>query len=148
MEENRTAPLLSGDSLLEIIPQRAPIVMVDTLYSAGEDCAETGLLINPDNIFVQDGKMQTPGLVEHAAQSAAAFAGWRSRGLGLPPSVGFIGEVKQFSVVRLPEAGTSLRTVVKVAASAGAITLFSVRTEACGSLVASGMLKIFSNGPQ
>ena len=148
MEEIRTAPLLSGDAVMEILPQRAPIVMVDTLYSAGDDWAETGLLISPDNMFVQDGKMQTAGLVEHAAQSAAAFAGWRSRGLGLPPAIGFIGEVKQFSAECLPETGTRLLTRAEVVASAGGITLFSVRTRTfAGKPVASGRLKIFSDEP-
>jgi len=89
--------------LFALIPQRPPIVMVDLLQNVTESEAETGLLIKEDNIFVQNGQMQEPGLIEHIAQSAAAFAGFRGYASGEEPRLGYIGELKRLFFIRAPE---------------------------------------------
>jgi len=38
-----TKPLLEGEGLYKLIPQRNPIVMVDTFFGATEESAEIGL---------------------------------------------------------------------------------------------------------
>ena len=69
--------LSSGESILRLLPQRPPMIMVDTLFSAGSDSAETGLAVSGDNVFCLDGCLIEPGIIEHSAQSAAAFSGYR-----------------------------------------------------------------------
>ena len=67
-ESTGTDALFSGKQLYDLIPQRPPIVMVDALYSAGDSEAETGLRIGEDNMFVAEGRLREPGLIEHIAQ--------------------------------------------------------------------------------
>ena len=54
--------IIRGEHIFQLIPQRPPIVMVDVVYSADETCAETGLTVHEDNIFVRDGRFREPGL--------------------------------------------------------------------------------------
>ena len=118
-------PLFSGERIYELIPQRPPIVMVDALYRYDREGAETGLDVLTDNIFVEDGKFTAPGLIEHVAQSAAVFAGYRAFVRGLTPETGYIAEVKKFRIFRMPEVGERLYTVLRLLGSAAGMSLFS-----------------------
>lgn len=137
------AALFAGEHLYGLIPQRPPIVMVDTLYSATESEAETGLHVNEDNVFVHGGKLREPGIIEHVAQSAAAFAGYGTFRRGLPPKLGFIGEIRQFRIARLPLAGEDLHTHLQILGEVAGITLFSAETLSGGEPVAACRMKIF-----
>ena len=68
-------------SIEDLIPQRAPIQMVDTLVSASEDEAVCRYSVKEGNFFIEsDGRLSEVALIEHIAQSASAHAGWKSRG--------------------------------------------------------------------
>jgi len=136
-------PLFVGEQIYSLIPQRPPIVMLDTLYSATENEAETGLNIVNDNVFVSDGRLREPGLIEHVAQSAAAFAGYGDYCKGQSPKLGFIGEIKQFRINRLPCVGETLRTRLEILGEAAGITLLAATVESGGEALASCRMKIF-----
>ena len=129
--------------LFALIPQRPPIVMVDLLQNVTESEAETGLLIKEDNIFVQNGQMQEPGLIEHIAQSAAAFAGFRGYASGEEPRLGYIGELKRLFLCARPNAGARLSTHLRVLGEAAGITLLAAETKVGHEVVAAGQMKIF-----
>ena len=86
-------PLFTGEDIKKLIPQRPPIMMVDTFWEATDTDARTGLTIQHDNYFVQNGKFREPGLIEHIAQSASAFAGYGYFKQGKPAPIGYIGEI-------------------------------------------------------
>ena len=139
----QTAPIAEGEGIFRLIPQRPPIVMVDALFSVSESGAETGLLISSDNIFVSGGCLMEPGIIEHVAQSAAAFAGYPQYLSGEEPKLGYIAEIKKFSIARLPLAGKSLRTRLQVLGQAGNMSLISAETFDAETEIASGQMKIF-----
>lgn len=136
-------PILTGEGLYKLIPQRPPIVMVDTFYEADATSATTGLTILTNNIFCLDGHLQEPGLIEHVAQSAAAFAGYAPYTQGEAPKLGFIGEVKKFKINRLPQVGEHLRTSLKVLGEAAGVTLIAAETRVEDECVATCQMKIF-----
>ncbi len=121
-------PLLTGEELFKLFPQRKPIVMVDTFFAGDNTGAETGLHITVENIFCSDGKMRETGLIEHIAQSAAAFAGYAPYTRGEAPKLGFIGEIKRLSITRLPAIGEFLHTHLHVLGEAYGVTLISAET--------------------
>ncbi len=135
--------LTTGEGILELIPQRPPIVMVDVLWKADESSAETGLTIAPDNIFVEDGRLRESGIVEHVAQSAATFNGYGFRLRGLAPTLGYIAEIKKFRVESLPVVGSRLRTEIAVLGDAGGVLLVSAVTRCGEETIASGQMKLF-----
>jgi 3-hydroxyacyl-[acyl-carrier-protein] dehydratase len=98
--------------ITEYIPQRAPFVMVDTVLQGNDKLSETTFTIKSDNIFVAQGKFTEPGLVENMAQTAAAGVGYRAHHLGVPPSVGYIGSLKNLFIDQLPAVGDVIRTAI------------------------------------
>ena len=128
-----------------LIPQRAPILMVDRLLEAQDDTARTCLTVRPDNFFLdEDGCLDEVGLIEHIAQSASALAGYKALAQGASrPPVGYIGEVKRFRLVRRPQAGETLVTTVTLGAETGGVSLLTAETQAAGQTVATTQMKIF-----
>lgn len=104
--------LATGEEIFRLIPQRPPMVMVDALYEADAEGGETGLTVKEDNVFCIDSQLIEPGIIEHSAQSAAAFAGYRYFLAGEEPHIGLIGEIKSFRIGRKPAVGETLRTRV------------------------------------
>ena len=90
-----------------LIPQRAPIQMVDQLLEVEGRTAVTTFEIRSGNYFAdEEGFMTEPGLIENIAQSASALAGYLSREAGEKETpVGYIGEIKNFHCYRCPHIG-------------------------------------------
>jgi predicted hotdog family 3-hydroxylacyl-ACP dehydratase len=134
---------IRGEGIKELIPQREPIVMVDTLYGATESEADTGLTVADGNLFCSDGYFTEPGLVEHIAQSVSAFAGYRAKTENRPVPLGLIGEVKKFRIHFMPRAGDRLRTHIRILSEAFGVFLLTAETEVNGEIAALCQMKMF-----
>ena len=135
--------MLEGGGLYKLIPQRNPIVMVDTFFAADEESAESGLHVQSGNLFCNEGLLREPGMIEHVAQSAAAFSGYAPFTKGESPKLGFIGEVKKFKIARLPKVGEFLHTSLRVLGEAAGVTLISAETKSGEEVLATCQMKIF-----
>lgn len=132
------------DDIRSLIPQRDPIMMVDTLERADYEGCVTTLTVRPDNFFVEDdGLMSEPGLVEHIAQSASALAGFRALKAGSKQApVGYIGEVRHFACLRRPAVGEHLVTTITMGPTVGEVTVVKGVTASEGEKVAETQMKI------
>ena len=99
--------------ILELIPQRAPFVMVDRLVSVEERSATSVFQVTEENIFVKEGRFHESGLIENIAQTAAAMEGYHARAGGEDVKNGYIGAIKNLRIDTLPEVGAVLTTVVR-----------------------------------
>ncbi len=135
--------ILQNEQILEMIPQRPPIVMVDKLIAVEENKTITGLTVKPDNIFVQDGVFREPGIIEHIAQSAALGSGYVCRNQGDEVPIGFIGAIKNLVINFLPEVYSELTTEVSVEYQVMDATLIRGCVFCEGRLVAECEMKIF-----
>lgn len=136
-------PLLTGDELLELIPQRSPIVMVDRFFGMDENGSYTGLKVEASNLFCQDGQLDECGITEHIAQSAAVRVGYLYKCAGEEIPVGFIGSVNKMNFYALPQIEEELQTTIRVEQEIFDITLISATVQVNGNTVAEGQLKIF-----
>ena len=137
-------PLFEGEGIKELIPQRDPIMMVDTFYDADETSCHTGLLIKADNLFCENGEFQEPGLIEHIAQSASAYAGYKEKLKNSEnPPVGYIGEIKKFKLFRRPKAGERLFTHIQTVSEIMNVSLIKTEAKVGDEVVASCQMKIF-----
>lgn len=129
----------------ELIPQRAPLKMVDALDKVDADKAFTHLELKADNFFIdEDGLIAEPGLIEHIAQSASAFAGYRAITAGATePPIGYIGEVKRFTCHRRPKTGETLNTIVTMGPEVNGVTIIYGETRVDEKLVADTQMKIY-----
>jgi 3-hydroxyacyl-[acyl-carrier-protein] dehydratase len=102
------------NKITSIIPQRAPFVMVSSLLEATEDGFETSYTISEDNIFIEEGLLQEPALIENIAQTAAAGFGYLNSQSDGEPKLGFIGAISKLKVHALPKVGSIIHTTVTV----------------------------------
>lgn len=132
-------------NIKDLLPQRAPVLVVDKLLDANSEEAQTCLTVRPDNFFLnEEGELEASGLIEHIAQSASAFAGYRTLLAGsTEPPVGYIGEVKDFKCHYRPQAGDELQTYIRLEAEAGNVMLLSGETRAGDKIVAETQMKVF-----
>lgn len=131
--------------ITRLIPQRAPILMVDRLIDTKDDSAVTNLIVRPELYFVDEaGFLTEPGVIEHIAQSASAFAGYKAWAEGASNSpIGYIGEVRKFRSFRSPRTGDVLYTHITMGAEANGVTLLTGETYILEEIAATTQMKIF-----
>lgn len=131
------------EDILPFIPQRAPFVMVDALVKAAETTGITRFEVKADNIFIQDGYLTEPALVENIAQTAAARIGYICHEKQEPVPVGFIGAVQNLEIIELPVVGNLIETEITIKNQVFDVTLISGKITCNGRELASCDMKIF-----
>ncbi len=126
-----------------LIPQRAPIIMVDAFLGIEGNVSRTRLTIRQDNLFVEGDYFSECGIMEHIAQSAAARVGFLFTEQGKPVPLGYIGSINQCSLIRLPRVHETLETEIRVIQEVFNITLIEAECCVNGSPVATCRMKIF-----
>jgi predicted hotdog family 3-hydroxylacyl-ACP dehydratase len=135
--------IATGDNILTLIPQRPPMVMIDALVSAGEERAESTLVISNKNIFIKNGILREPGLVENIAQTAAARIGYICRQEKKPVPIGFIGAVQKLVIHKLPGAGKQIKTIIEIKNQVMNVTIITGTIWFEGDIIAQCEMKIF-----
>ena len=128
--------------IIDLIPQREPIVMVDKFVGITNGISETQLTIKNDNIFVENDCFTEFGLIEHIAQSAAARVGYICRNENKPISIGYIGAISNMEIVFLPKINDMLETKIEILQEVFNITLVKAESFTDGRLAASCQMKI------
>jgi predicted hotdog family 3-hydroxylacyl-ACP dehydratase len=135
------------ENILAFIPQRAPFVMVDEILLSSELSTQSKFLVRADNIFVENGLLKEPGLVENIAQTAAARAGYISHMESKPVSVGYIGAIKNLKIMAFPKVGDEIITEITIENQIFNVTLISGKIMCDEQLLAHCQMKIFINQP-
>ena len=129
--------------ILELLPQRPPFVMVDHLTDYSETQSSCDLTIRKDNVFCENGEFAAAGLIEHIAQTCAARLGYYNKYiLKTGVRLGFIGEVKDLDIVRLPREGETLNTTIVVMQEIFDVTLVTAEVRVGEETIATTRLKI------
>jgi 3-hydroxymyristoyl/3-hydroxydecanoyl-(acyl carrier protein) dehydratase len=135
--------IADGEDVLKLIPQRPPIVMVDKLISAADKKTVSGFTILSNNIFVENGVFQEPGIIENVAQSAALGVGYICSIKNEKVPLGFIGAVKNLKIFSLPLVGDELTTEIQVDYEVFEATLITGKVYCGEKLMAQCEMKIF-----
>lgn len=130
-------------NILELIPQRRPIVMVDKFLGIEDNVSRTEFAISKDNIFVDNGEFSECGLIEHIAQSAAARVGYIFKTKNMPIPIGYIGSVNDFKLIESPKVGDILSTTIEILQEVFNITLIKAQCMVNDKEVATCKMKIF-----
>lgn len=132
---------IRGEQLLRLIPQRLPMVMVDTLFEYGEDYVKTGLEVSDDIIFVQQDLLQESGLLEHMAQSVALHTGYHFFLAGQEAPTGYIGSIQNVEMLRLPGTGQHISTDVQIVQEFMGVTLVNIVSSVDQQVIARAQMK-------
>ncbi len=130
-------------NIIDLIPQRAPIVMVEEFLGIEENVSRTRLTVQSDNIFVDDDTLSECGLIEHIAQSAAARVGHIFNTLNRPIPIGYIGSVNDFAISAHAKVGDVIYTTIEVIQEVFNITLIRAVCKVNDVEIATCKMKIF-----
>jgi len=135
--------IATGEEIKRLIPQREPMLMIDAFYEATDTEANTGVTVSEDSLLVDDGMLSEAGLVEHIAQSASAFAGYKALMRDSTPPLGLIGEVRKCRISFLPRIGDALLTHIRIISEALGVTLIEAVTKVGDNISAECQMKIY-----
>lgn len=135
--------LVEKEKVIQLIPQKYPMAMVDGLIEQTEDSTTSRLILNSSNIFCEDGFFIEAGLVENMAQTAALRSGYEAATKNQKPSLGFIGSLKRMKIYKLPQDTDTLETTITVLNSLMNVLIIKGEVFCKGSLMAKGEMNIF-----
>lgn len=137
--------IADGETILNFIPQRPPMVMVEKLHYAEGGKTIGSLKIAKDNIFCEDGYLHEPGLIENIAQTAAVGVGFSYSNKDKDIPTGYIGAVQKLTIHKLPETGKTIFTEVNVEHEVFNTTLITGKITCDEELIADCTMKIYLN---
>lgn len=136
-----TLALLEKEIVENLIPQKFPFVMVDSMHSYTETSLVSGLTIQSENIFVENNTFLEAGLVEHMAQSVALHTGYQFYLRNEDAPTGYIGSIKEIEIKRLPLLSDHIQSEVTILQEFGGITLVDIVTTLDNQEIARGQMK-------
>lgn len=148
-----TNPIFDSQQVFEMIPQKPPMVMIDSLYEHDEVRSLSSFYILPENIFCHKNQFTEPGLIENVAQTAAIRAAY----LGLQkaklqgntldgPVLGYIASVKNCIIHKLPPADSRIYTEIIVEREVMNVSLIKAKVFNDNDLFLDCEMKIFQKG--
>mgnify|MGYP000926596639 CR=1 FL=1 len=127
----------------DLLPQKKPFKMVDTLIFADAKRIQTSFTIQPDNVLVDDGVFTEGGMIENMAQSAAAGTGYFFTSQNKEVPIGYIGALKNVQVWHRAQIGDTIETELETLHTIGNATIVSGKIFFQKELFASCELTIF-----
>ncbi len=134
---------ISGQQLIDLIPQKPPFVLVSNLQQVSDTGCVTSFTIPANHVLCVQGILQASGLIENMAQTCAAKQGYEYTRAGKPLPIGFIGDVKDFKCHKLPLAGDTIVTEIIIENKVFDVTIISGRVMLLGEEIASCKMKVF-----
>lgn len=138
---NISLPTSDQNFVENLIPQKFPFVMVNSISEYSEEHLVSGFTIKEENIFVNGGVFQASGLIEHQAQSVALHTGYKFYLLGKEAPTGYIGAIKTFQAETLPKIGDQLVSEVKIINEMMGVTLVQISTTVNDQVIATSEMK-------
>lgn len=133
--------------ILDLIPQRPPMVMIDQLTHSGEKSAKGRLFIKESNVFCHEDHLQEAGLIEFIAQTAAAYAGYLQLSAQKEVKPGFIGMIKNLVIHSLPVINSEVQSEIIVENELLGYTIITGKVLQNNSVIAEGEMRILMETP-
>lgn len=107
-------PITDLEDIKTLLPHREPIILVDSLLEFSDGEATVGFTILKDNIFVNNNEFSETGLIEHMAQAAALYIGFKNYSKLNSAKEGFIAFIKKLNIEKLPKVDQVITTNVSI----------------------------------
>lgn len=112
--------------ITNLIPQKFPFVMVNTLEYFSEKEAISTFTVASDNIFCENDFLLEPGLIENMAQTVALHTGYDFFRKDEIAPTGYIGSVKKAIIHALPKVGDTITTKATILQEFMGVTMVTV----------------------
>lgn len=133
--------LLEKEAVENLLPQKFPFVMVDSMLSYSETSLVSGYTIKSDNIFFDSNTFLEAGLIEHMAQSVALHTSYQFFLRNETAPTGYIGSIKEIEIKKLPKIDDSIQSTVTILQEFAGITLVNIVTTLNNEEIANGQMK-------
>jgi predicted hotdog family 3-hydroxylacyl-ACP dehydratase len=128
--------------VIELIPQRSPMLMIGQLVDVTPLSATTTFTISTPNIFIEENCFTESGMVENIAQTAAAMVGYQCRSENKLIPVGYIAALKNLVVRNRPAVDSTIKTTVTVTNNVLDVTIVQGVVEQDGKILCHCELRI------
>lgn len=126
----------------EIVLQQPPFRFVHRLEAFSDNEATVSFTPGEGNLLMENGCLSAAGIIEHMAQANAARLGFLCvYVLKVPVNIGYIGQVKDLNIFRLPKEGETLTTTVSLRYEVLNISLCEVEVRSGEELLAKATIK-------
>ncbi len=133
--------------ILDLIPHRPPMVMIDRLTHSGKKSARGSLFIRESNVFCNEGHLQEAGLIEFITQTAAANYGYFQLSSREEVRRGFISVIKNLEIHSLPAINTEIQSEIIVENEVLGHTIITGRVLQNNSVIAEGEMRFLIDAP-
>lgn len=127
---------VSSIDISNFLPHREPMLMVSSVLEISDETMTTQFYISSSCVFLKNGTLSEPGLIENAAQAASGVVGqsffkkddFEGDGNKL---VGYISSIKKIEIFQLPKVGNTIITRARLISrfDTGVATLCSLSAE-------------------
>ncbi len=133
--------LANENQVKDLIPQKAPFVMVGKLMEYTDEHILSNFTPASDNIFVKNQTFLEPGLIENMAQTVALYTGYQYFLLKKTAPVGYIGSISNVVIERLPKLNEVIATKVSIIQEFMGVTLVQIVVNIGDEIIATGKMK-------
>ena len=131
---------------VEIIPQKSPMKVIDTLVRVAERYADVSVTIRKDMLFVgEDGIVDDAIYLEMMAQSIAALNGFKQLGISESAPEGFLLGAKNLEILKKARVGDKLTISVYKYARYGDFGVIQGTISRNDDVLARGEIKVWHN---
>lgn len=110
-----------------LVPQKEPFIMVDTLRSHSESEAISSFTIQKDNVLFDNTTLIEAGVIENMAQTVALHTGYEYFLKGMVAPTGYIGAIKNIEISKLPLLNDTISTEVRIIQEFMGVTLVEIK---------------------
>lgn len=136
------AIISSPEIILDLIPQKPPFVLVDSIYEHSEKEILSGFTVPADHVLVNEkNQLSESGVIEHFAQTIALHQGYDFYKKNQPARVGYIGSIKNIEIRELPKIGDEIRTKIIILNQLMGVTMVSGEVFLNGKTIALGEMR-------
>jgi len=129
-----------------IIPQKDPMRVIDSLVSISDRKAKAAVLITKDMLFVRaDGLLESAVYLEMIAQAMAAYEGFKKMGSPGFKIEGFLLGAKKLEIIGDAHVGDRLNICIEKKARFGNFAIVEGEIHKNNEVIARGEIKIWHN---
>ncbi|MFD2726881.1 hypothetical protein [Hyunsoonleella rubra] len=118
--------MLPISNIEHLIPQKVPFIMVDTLAEFSQEHVVSNYTIPEDNLFINNGELLAPGIIENMAQTVALHTGYDYLLRNEKAPTGYIGSIKKVEIISLPSLSDVITTKAVVLHEFMGVTMVKV----------------------
>ncbi|WP_455629728.1 pseudouridylate synthase [Parabacteroides sp.] len=133
---------ISKVNVLELIPQRAPFIMIDCLVHFDSVATTSKFAVHSDNLFFKEDRLLASGLIENIAQTCAARIGYINRMSNEAVKLGFIGAIRNLKINKTPKVGETIYTTIIVKEEVFQMTLVDAVVKLNDEVIVEAEMKI------